>query len=205
MFWLYIFPVLFAFPLVLPLCLFFLATVIRVFFSNSSELDHGSCGFERGSTVPLPCFLLPVLPSAHPSVSFLYSPCSFFFFFWCVCVLLLSFPLCSFLSPFLSRPLLSFSLLSSLVPFLCVFLCCLSSLCFCFSLLLFHSSPFSPSFFSLSSLCFYHLFPPFFHRLSLAFISQRMACSATSNLVTACLNSSRETFPITEAICCFCC
>jgi len=48
------------------------------FFSNSSELDHGSCGFERGSTVPLPCFLLPVLPSAHPSVSFLYSPCSFF-------------------------------------------------------------------------------------------------------------------------------
>ena len=57
----------------------------------------------------------------------------------------------------------------------------------------------------LSSLCFYHLFPPSFHRLSLAFISQRMACSATSNLVTACLNSSRETFPITKAICCFCC
>ncbi|KAJ6980934.1 hypothetical protein NC653_024340 [Populus alba x Populus x berolinensis] len=135
MFWLYIFPVLFAFPLVLPLCLFFLATGIRVFFSNSSELDHGSCGFERGSTVPLPCFLLPVLPSALPSVSFLYSPCSFFFFFFFLVCLrpppLLStvfFPLSLSVpsSPLLFSPLLSrsFSLRVFMLSFLSMFLFC---------------------------------------------------------------------------------
>ena len=161
MFWLYIFPVLFAFPLVLPLCLFFLATGIRVFFSNSSELDHVSCGFERGSTVPLPCFLLPVLPSAHPSVSFLYSPCSFFSGvsasssspFPCV---LSSLPFCPVLSsPFLFSPL---SFLFS-ACFYAVFPLYVSVfLSFCSTL-----PRFLPLFFApLSSLCFYNLFPSVF-------------------------------------------
>jgi hypothetical protein len=46
----------------------------------------------------------------------------------------------------------------------------------------------SPLFFSFlchSPLVFPLVSPPF-HRLSLAFISQRMACSAMSNLVTTC-------------------
>ena len=160
MFWIYIFPVSFAFPLVLPLRLFFLATDISVFFQISSELDHGSCGFERGSrsTIPLPCFLLRVLPSAHLSVPFLYSPCSFL---WSVCVLLVSFPLCSFLfsfSPylfFLSSPSFFFSSpsVSSLsFPFPSVF--SPSPLTFLFSPLLFLTLSFSVPFF----LFFFSLF-----------------------------------------------
>ena len=46
-------------------------------------------------------------------------------------------------------------------------------------------SPFLFSFLCRSPLVFPPVSPPF-HRLSLAFISQRMACDATSNLVTAC-------------------
>jgi len=69
-----------------PFCLLFLwflwfflffcfsLLLVFMFFSSSFELDHGYCGFERGSTVPLPCFLLPVLPSVHPSVSFFILP-----------------------------------------------------------------------------------------------------------------------------------
>jgi len=57
MFWTYIFPFSFVFPpvpLVRHLLLFFLASGIRV-FPNFSELDHGYCSFEKGSTVPLLC------------------------------------------------------------------------------------------------------------------------------------------------------
>ncbi|KAJ6999994.1 hypothetical protein NC653_010679 [Populus alba x Populus x berolinensis] len=80
MFWNYIFPFSFAFPLVhmvLPLVLFFLAIGIRVFFSSLFDLDPEYCGFEKGSTIPLPYFLLPVLPNAHPSVSFFTLPILF--------------------------------------------------------------------------------------------------------------------------------
>jgi hypothetical protein len=59
-------------------------------------------------------------------------------------------------------------------------------------------SPCSPPF----SFFFFSVFlPPLFHRLSLAFISQRMPCGATFNMYR---NSSRETFLIIEALCCFC-
>ena len=100
-----------------------------------------------------------------------------------------------------------------ILPLLCVFFCCLSPLCLCFPLcsllnvsfslqclcprsplLLFFLLSRSPHclvlflflFSLLLPLCFLSLSFPFFHCLSLAFISQRMACGAMSNLVTAC-------------------
>ena len=70
---------------------------------------------------------------------------------------------------------------------LSVFLCCLvlpsSLFFFCLSLPVLYVSLFS---FLFSQFSFSPPSLPFFHRLSLAFISQRMACGATSNLVTAC-------------------
>ena len=123
--------------------------------------------------------------------------CIFFFFLLpsaCVSVL----PSLSF-CPVLSSSLLPLHVFSLVFP--SFFLSCSFCPCSPFSVFFFFSFLSSVSF----PLCFYHVFPPLVHCLSLAFISQRMACDATSNLVTACLNSSRETFPITEAICCFCC
>jgi len=121
-----------------------------------------------------------------------------------LCFSLLHFPLCSLLCS-------SFSSLVLPCSFLCrVFsptsLILLSSL-FCSLSRCFSPLYISPSLFSFSSVsfplqCFCPLvfsslfsplfsfsavsFPPPFHHLSLAFISQRMACGATSNLVTAC-------------------
>ncbi|KAJ7012423.1 hypothetical protein NC653_002464 [Populus alba x Populus x berolinensis] len=86
MFWPYIFPFSFAFPpvpLVLHLLLFFLATGIRV-FSSFSELDHGYCSFEKGSTVPLLCTScrrrnsVKGCSNTASSPSFLHSASSFF-------------------------------------------------------------------------------------------------------------------------------
>ena len=130
------------------------------------------------------------------SVSFA-SPLGFSLLF-CFCPLVQSsfafqspvFPLCYLLSsspvpyvlplsvffPLFHCPL-CFSLLSRSPLFsLFFFFSCLSLPVLCVSLFSFLFSQFS---FSPPSL-------PFFHRLSLAFISQRMACGATSNLVTAC-------------------
>jgi len=112
MFWIYIFPVSFAFPLVLPLRLFFLATGIRVSFpirlslitdpavlkEVQQSLSPASFSLCYPVRIPLfPFFILPVL------------------FFWCVCVLLVSFPLCSFLFPFFP-PCFFFSAVSLLSP-----------------------------------------------------------------------------------------
>jgi len=96
----------------------------------------------------------------------------------------------------------SFSLLSCLSPFLGFFFPVVQCWCGCDGewhwlldeaddeltmvlAVLVRLSPLLFSFLCRSPLVFPPVSPPF-HRLSLAFISQRMACGATSNLVTAC-------------------
>jgi len=132
----------------------------------------------------------------------------------CFFLLFLFFPLCLLTISPLSHfsyvlincfpPFFFFTVASPLSPFSSVFFLTLSL--FVLSFFFFCSLSFSPVFlvfplysallsvlisasllFSSLRFTFSVFFVPlFFHRLSLAFISQRMACGATSNLVTAC-------------------